>query len=90
MIRALVLLLVAILVIPLLRSLIGFIAQLFLNAAVGPERRADAPRSGKSPSAEALQRDPVCGTFVVPSTAIRLERKGETFYFCSPACRDKF
>ncbi len=53
------------------------------------------PRPGPRPSAplpvpEALKKDPVCGTFVAPSTAFRKTVRGQTVYFCSAECRDKF
>jgi putative ABC transport system ATP-binding protein len=38
----------------------------------------------------ALERDPVCGMLVEPERAVRLEREGETFYFCAVGCRDQF
>lgn len=34
-----------------------------------------------------LQRDPVCGVYVSPSTALVARASGETFYFCSEKCR---
>jgi YHS domain-containing protein len=37
-----------------------------------------------------LIRDPVCGTFVAPSTARSLTSGGQTHYFCSEECRVKF
>jgi hypothetical protein len=83
-IRALFYLIFAVILISVLRSVIGFIASMFTDAAVGPERRAATPQ------AEALKRDPVCGTFVAPSTAMRKDKDGQTYFFCSQACRDKF
>ncbi len=38
----------------------------------------------------ALERDPVCGMLVEPERAVRLEREGETFYFCAVGCGDQF
>jgi P-type Cu+ transporter len=36
-------------------------------------------------------RDPVCGMKVDPATAVATrEHAGQTFYFCSQACVDKF
>jgi YHS domain-containing protein len=32
-------------------------------------------------------KDPVCGTTVDQATALRAERDGEVFHFCSPDCR---
>ena len=34
--------------------------------------------------------DPICGMEVDEKTGLRLEHEGETYYFCSPVCRDKF
>ena len=35
-------------------------------------------------------KDPICGMTVDTATAILAERDGETFYFCSEHCRQKF
>lgn len=37
-----------------------------------------------------MAKDPVCGMTVDESTALRAERDGETFHFCSEQCRTKF
>lgn len=37
-----------------------------------------------------MPRDPICGMEVSLKEAVRLERDGEIFYFCSPHCRDRF
>ena len=37
-----------------------------------------------------MERDPVCGTFVVPSSALALHDGRRRVYFCSPDCRDKY
>lgn len=37
-----------------------------------------------------VTKDPVCGMTVDEATAIRVERDGKTFYFCSDQCRQKF
>ena len=34
--------------------------------------------------------DPVCGMIVAKATALQAEREGQTFYFCSDHCRQKF
>jgi len=39
----------------------------------------------------ATVKDPVCGMEIDPkSAATTAEYKGETYYFCSAACHDKF
>ena len=37
-----------------------------------------------------MATDPVCGMTVDESTAVSLERDGETYYFCCEHCRQKF
>lgn len=37
-----------------------------------------------------LVRDPVCGVFVLPSSALTTVADGETKYFCSEKCRAEF
>jgi YHS domain-containing protein len=44
---------------------------------------------GRAPAVK-LERDPVCGTFVAPHTALSLTSGGSTHYFCSEQCRAKF
>ncbi len=39
---------------------------------------------------EEMKRDPVCGTYVPVSQAIKYKCKGETCYFCSDECKEKF
>lgn len=102
--RALAYMIVSILLITVLRSVIGMIMQ-FLNGALmgsrgagqGPQGQrsqgypgAGPRRQAKPTASEPLKKDPVCGTFVAPSTAVQIHKGGETLYFCSAACRDKF
>ena len=35
-------------------------------------------------------KDPICGMTVDKTTAIHAVRNGDTFYFCSEHCREKF
>jgi P-type Cu+ transporter len=37
-----------------------------------------------------MMRDPICGMTVDEATSLHAERDGQTFYFCSPHCREKF
>jgi len=41
----------------------------------------------QKPKGLKLERDPVCGVFVAPSTALAGRAGGETAYFCSEKCR---
>ncbi len=37
-----------------------------------------------------MAKDPICGMEVDEKTALRVDYEGETYYFCSSSCRDKF
>ena len=38
-----------------------------------------------------MVRDPVCGTFLPPASAVALtERDGRVLYFCSEACKSSY
>jgi YHS domain-containing protein len=37
-----------------------------------------------------LQKDPVCGTFVPVDSSKKLTSGGETHYFCSEECMQKY
>jgi YHS domain-containing protein len=48
-------------------------------------------RRRRSPASSVkLARDPICGTHVPVNAALTLTAAGETHYFCSEQCRDKF
>lgn len=67
------------------RILLKGLTDMFRGAAPAATNRPPViPRSGS------LKKDPVCGTFVDPATALQKTVKGQTYYFCSAACRDKF
>ena len=39
---------------------------------------------------QSVTKDPVCGMTVDKATALHADRDGQTFYFCSEHCRQKF
>ena len=91
--RVLLYLVVAVIILSLLRSVLEFIGKAFTSASspgpadpAGPRR--PPPQSGGQP--QMLKKDPVCGTFVSAATAMHKSKGGETYYFCSAECRDKF
>lgn len=45
---------------------------------------------GSSPASVGLVRDPVCGTFVVPTKALTSGSGSGTRYFCSEKCRQDY
>jgi YHS domain-containing protein len=75
----------------LLAILIVIIARAFWRLLDGiMEAAGGTSRSrGKTPAMK-LARDPVCGTYVAPGTALSLQARGETYFFCSEQCRSEF
>ncbi len=91
MFRAIAYLIASILVLTLIRSVIGAIGRFVSGFVSPPESQAPPRRAAPDmPVAESLQKDPVCGAFVAPSTAVQKVARGKTYYFCSVGCRDKF
>ena len=39
---------------------------------------------------EEMKKDPVCGTYVPEHQSLKYKAGGETYYFCSQECKDKF
>jgi YHS domain-containing protein len=75
----------------LLAILVLIAARLFWRLMDSVIAAAGGKPPGRSPArAVKLQRDPVCGTFVAPETALSLASGNTTFYFCSEDCRAKF
>jgi YHS domain-containing protein len=72
-----------------LRIAVKGFSDLFRPSGTAPPAGAK-PREAPRPIAEELKKDPVCGTFIAPSSAVRKMLGGETYYFCSAQCRDKF
>ncbi len=49
-----------------------------------------ATRSRESGHEEVLVQDPWCKSYVPKGQAISLHHAGETLYFCSPECKERF
>ncbi|MBZ5676541.1 MAG: YHS domain-containing protein [Acidobacteriia bacterium] len=86
--RLILYVIVGVVILTLLRSVLEAVGKAFSGASSsGSPPAAGAPR-GQAP--QSLKKDPVCGTFVSTATAIQKTKGGETYYFCSAECRDKF
>jgi YHS domain-containing protein len=65
-----------------LRSLLSGIVQ---GASAAPPPPAGPPEKG-----ELMVRDPVCGTFVLPSRSVSMRDRSGTHHFCSDRCRQAY
>jgi len=52
--------------------------------------RPPGPRGGPPERGEQMVRDPVCGTFLLPGSALTVSDRGTVRYFCSEKCRDAY
>jgi YHS domain-containing protein len=90
MFRGILYLVIGLLILTFVRSVMGMITKAFgelfntSSEQAGPSRPASTPTGGE------LKKDPVCGTFISTATAFQKAAGGQTYYFCSTACRDKF
>lgn len=66
-----------------LRNLLGLPRVAFWGGARGESPRTPAIHGE-------MARDPVCGMFVSKELPHRLERDGETIYFCSRQCLERY
>ena len=88
MFRVIFELLMVIVVITVLRGVMGIIGKA-LSGTANPNR--PAPRAAEQvPLSGELKKDPACGTYISAATSIKENVGGETFYFCSKQCRDKY
>jgi YHS domain-containing protein len=93
MFRAILYLIGFMLIMSVIRSVLGIIGKAFsgLSNSSSPQAGASGSRPSANPSSVGeLKKDPVCGTFISTATAFQKFSNGQTYYFCSTECRDKF
>ncbi len=77
------------LVIIAITSYLGFkVVQALARRFLGQE----LPRSQPRPEVQSdeLIQDPVCKVFIPRRNALKAQKNGEDFFFCSEGCRKKF
>jgi YHS domain-containing protein len=93
MFRVILYLLFAVILISVLRAVMGIIAKGF-GELMGP-RSGQPGQSSQAPGKQVpltgeLKKDPACGTYIAAASSIQEKVGGETLYFCSKQCRDKY
>jgi hypothetical protein len=86
--RLILYVIVGVVILTLLRSVLEAIGKAFSGGTSAPSPSSSSGPRGQAP--QSLKKDPVCGTFVSTATAMQKTKGGETYYFCSAECRDKF
>jgi YHS domain-containing protein len=74
----------------LLFILVIIVARIFWRLVDGVIEGATGQSRRQVKRGDKLERDPVCGTFVSPGSALSLTAGGSTRYFCSEQCRSEF
>ena len=69
-------------VVLLIRALWNFVSGFFEGAS--------KPARSQPKKNVALERDPVCGTYLQPSRALSTRTGAKVYYFCSEECRQAF
>ncbi len=77
--------------ISVLRGIIGIILK-GIGDLLSPRSSQPSARrpSNQVPLTGELKKDPACGTYIAAASSIHETVGGETFYFCSRQCRDKY
>ena len=52
--------------------------------------QAKPPGRGGSIQSVHMSRDPVCGTYVIPNSALAITEGSRQVFFCSASCRDRY
>jgi YHS domain-containing protein len=68
----------------LVRAIVARLFSPSRSGKIAPRRQSEPTAGGE------LKKDPVCGTYVSAAAGITRTVKGETLYFCSRECRDKY
>ncbi|MBV8551970.1 MAG: hypothetical protein JOY54_11775 [Acidobacteriaceae bacterium] len=100
MLRALIELLITIFAVMVARAVLASVLKNIAGAAMGsfqnrPQQAATGTSHSKSNTPPApeiggeLHKDPICGTYVAESAALRQQLAGRTFFYCSDECRKK-
>ncbi len=91
MFRTILYLLFAVVLISLVRGIIGIIMKGFAGLVGSPSKPQSREGSGNEvPLTGELKKDPACGTYIAAASSIKETVGGQTFYFCSKQCRDKY
>jgi YHS domain-containing protein len=59
------------------------------NQQYSSHQQSNQSNVGGPKTGSELHKDPVCGTYVSEATGFRKQASGQTFYYCSQACKDK-
>jgi YHS domain-containing protein len=77
----------------LLGLLLGYLGYLIIRKvaqALGLWPQAPLPGSRRDQEPDVLVQDPVCRTFIPRKEALKAEKDGKVYFFCSEGCLKRF
>lgn len=91
MLRLLTYLLIGLFLVTVVRNIVGVVLRGFTQMMHQSQTASRQSTPGGSiPLTGELKKDPVCGTYTAAATSLQQTVHGQTFYFCSAQCRDKY
>lgn len=81
------------LILGLLVGIIGYLAVKKVGQALGLWPTVPTPsqtRGGKEKEPDVLVQDPVCQTYIPRKEALKTEKDGKVYFFCSEGCLKRF
>ena len=70
--------------------LVALVLRSLIKLWLGIVEGLQGPKAPKPKQAVPLVRDPICGTYVVPSKALSSGTGSQTKFFCSEQCRRSY
>ncbi len=52
--------------------------------------RGKKQESESNSNVEKMEKDPVCGTYILEKTSLKLKSEGTMYHFCSDKCREEY
>jgi YHS domain-containing protein len=75
----------------LLGLLLGYVAYLLAKKGLAAMKQGKvSPQAPQSNEPEVLVQDLVCGTFIPRANALKAQKDGQDYFFCSEGCLKRF
>jgi YHS domain-containing protein len=76
----------------LLVGILGYLVVKKVGQSLGlwPTPRTPVTGEDKGPEPDVLVQDPVCQTYIPRKEALKTEKDGKAYYFCSEGCLKRF
>jgi YHS domain-containing protein len=69
---------------------VGYLAYRLVKKGIQAWKERQPAQAPGSQEPEELVKDPVCGTFVPRRDALKAQKDGQDYFFCSEGCLKRF